>query len=178
MTAPPGEHQRDRIERWGPRGRAVLITVLLVLLIAGPTAAWAGWHAQAALAPATASAGVVGAPANLQCESKGGLLGFAQYVELSWDEPARGAPDRYVIEAQAEGETYLLGEIDGEAERTFEIRAGLLTGLLTALLDLILAGEQPEITVVALHDSGWESAATDSVAIRLSLLGLGGLRCA
>lgn len=168
---------RAHVSRWGRRGRTVLITLLLGVLIAGPTAAWGAWHSQATLAPATASGGVVQPPTGLRCSTEGGFLGRAEHVVLSWAEPTSGAPARYRILAHAEGETYTLGEIDG-ARHSFEVRVGLLTGLLEGLLNLIIRDARPPITVVAVHDSGWESEETDSVAIRLGLLGLTGLRCA
>ncbi|MEE6286088.1 hypothetical protein V2J52_00285 [Georgenia sp. MJ173] len=149
-----------------------------MLLAAGPTVAWGLWSHSVELDATTASAGVVAAPATLQCSTEGGLLGLvAQHVELSWPEPAGGEPDGYIVRAEADGELFEIARLSG-GTRSFELKAGLLTGVLQGLLDLIIGGARPALTVTAVHGSGWESAPTASVQIRLGLLGLTGVRCA
>lgn len=159
------------------RARAAIVLVLVALLAVGPTAAWGLWSHETMLQPTTASAGEVTPPTGLSCSTGGGFLGLAQHATLSWQEPASGPPDRYAIRADTGEETYTLGEVAGHT-RQFEITTGLLTGLLEGLLTLILGGLRPPVTVVAVHESGWESPPTNSVSVRPGLLGLGGLRCA
>jgi len=144
----------------------------------GPTAAWGLWSDDTPLEPVSVAAGEVAPAEGLTCSTEGGLLGLVnQYVVLRWQEPETGPPERYLIRAQADGETYTLGEVGGDTRR-FEISTGLLSVVVEGLLSLILGGRRPPITVVAVHGSGWESVSTDAVPIRVSVLGLGGLRCA
>lgn len=164
-------------DRSRQRARAGIVLVLVALLAIGPTAAWGLWSHQTWLEPTSASAGEVMPPEGLTCSTGGGFLGLAQHAALSWQEPVSGPPDHYLIRAHTGEETYTLGEVAGDT-RQFQITTGLLTGLLEGLLTLILGGLRPPITVVAVHESGWESASTNAVSVRPGLLGLGGLRCA
>jgi len=158
------------------RTRTPLVLLLAALLIATPMAAWGTWSSQDTL-QANASAGSVAPPTTLQCREEGGLLDLlARYVVLTWNEPVSGPPDGYVLVAHAEEEAYVLAEVDGST-RSFEVRTGLLTGVLEGLLTLLLGGVRPPITVHAV-DSGWESVSSNSVEIRTTVLGLGGLGCA
>jgi len=159
------------------QARAPLVILLVGLLLATPLAAAGTWTSQDTLATVSGSAGTVEAPPAVRCTTEGGVLGLAQYAVIAWDEPSSGAPDRYSVRAQGDGTQYDLAELDGSV-REFEIRSGLLTGLLEALWGLIAGGGRPPVTVVAVHESGWVSAEAEPVAIRLGLLGLGGIRCA
>jgi len=164
-------------DRFRARARGGIVLVLVVLLAIGPTAARGLWSHETWLEPTSALAGEVAPPTGLSCSTGGGVLGLAQHATLSWQEPASGPPDHYVIRADTGDQTYTLGEVAGDT-RQFNVTTDLLSGLLEGLLSLILGGLRPPITVVAVHESGWESSLTNSVSVRPGLLGLGGLRCA
>jgi len=144
-----------RIGLRGRRGGTVLIALLLGVLIAGPTAAWGAWHSQATLPPATASTGVVGSPTGLECQNvPDGLLQNA--AQISWQPPAgRDATSYQVLIDDGEAVTEISAD---PGETSLTLSRGLLENLVGGLLDLLFGGNVVDVTVVAVHPSGWVSA--------------------
>src|SRR5690625_2360540 len=151
------------------RTRTPLVLLLAALFIATPMAAWGTWSSQDTL-QANASAGSVAPPTALQCERvSGGLLQSA--AEISWDAPS-SAPSGTNYEVLIDDGNEISSPPPVEPT-SITLDRGLLSNVLIGLLELLLGGGEVEVTVVAVHPSGWKSEESlESVQVTGSLLGV------
>ncbi len=124
------------------------------------------------------SAAVVAATTEIKC-AKGWTLLTGDYADISW-EAVPGASKYEVWLRNASGSTsQVIAEPTGTTQR---ISKGLLGGLVSGLLTLLLGGGTAYVEIVTVHGSGWKSQPGPSAGIKdSSLLGtgvLGGITCA
>lgn len=156
--------------------RRTLIALLVVLLIAAPTAAYGLWQHSAQVS-AQASAATLGAPTNLRCANVTDLSGFA--ARVNWTAPASrpaGTIDyRVVVTSGTHSDTIT---VQNRTDHTF--RMGLLEGLVGGVWSLLFGGTPVNVSVQAIHRaSGWTSVvSSETVSIRRSYNLTGGVRCA
>lgn len=135
-------------------GRAAVVALLALTLVAAPGSAWALWSARAELM-VPASTGVVAAPTDVRCTDRyGGLLNLTfQGIDVAWRAPAGAAPAGYHL-LVSDGATFETISVPGTSTDYFiDNNSSLLGSLLGGL-----AGSGVTVTVRALHGSGWTSA--------------------
>lgn len=158
---------KQRPTRPRRRERVGLVILLVALLAVGPTAAWGLWSDRATL-ETQVSAGVVEPPTGLACDRvSGGLLQTA--ARVSW-EAADDVSVTYRVLIDDGQEVTEVPVMPGETR--IDLSRGLLGNLIGGLLDLLLGGGVVDVSVVAVHDSGWISPPTSSVQVTGGLLGV------
>lgn len=159
------------------RGRARLrlatVLALVALLVTGPTVAWSLWSTETSVTT-TATAGVVTPPSGLRCDTRS-LLGLLPRVELNWQPAAGPTPEEYRVILSDGTNSARVDTVDGSTT-TVDLTVDLLSdGVVGWLLSLITDGGQATVAIEAVHESGWTSAQTNSVPVRLAPTGV---RCA
>lgn len=123
-------------------------------------------------AETTVSAGsVAGVPGTLICGTNGLPL-LASTVTVSWDAAPDAASYRVMLRNASGSEVH---KVLSTTSRSATLEVGLLIGVLTSLLDLLLSGQNLYVYVVAEHSSGWVSEPSATRQIKPGLLG--GLAC-
>lgn len=159
------------------RALATLLALILLITGSGTTAAWSFWS-QSAVVTTSLMTGTVVAPASLGCTTKNvvPIVGPA-YAQLSWPA-APGAASYAVMVRSADGSA--VAQLGTTTTLSFDITAGLLNGLVSSILNLLLGGTPVYAYVETIHASGWRSPATPVKGIKSSglLSGLlGGVAC-
>lgn len=172
-----------RNERTRPRqarlrrevARLIVPTILAALVIAIPNSASAYWSVSST-EHAQLEAAVVPPPQNVTCTSIPGVILLAPgYALIEWD-PVTVPSGTVTYQVYVNDYPVLLTPT---SETSFEARRGLLTNIVTGLLELLLGGGQVPVTIEAVHSSGWVSQQTQAdKQLASSVLGLlEGLQC-
>jgi len=153
----------------------VALAALLSTLL--PAAAHSSWSYSPPPLTASLRTAQIPTPASFSCRPSGGLLGIGSTADFSWAALPTGTAWRYQVWIRDPGAgTDVPVSAAGQTGTSISIGTGLLTGLLGSILDLLLGGGQAYVRVVAVHPSGWTSAATPEIPIRRASL-LGGVTC-
>lgn len=152
------------------RGLVAAVVAGALVVVGAPAVAW--WSASGSVTVA-ASAATVPPPTSLTCTTTGTTL--LRSATVRWTAPSP-APARYRVTIGGGGES-----TSTETTATqLEITQSLLGGLLDSILELLLGGTTLQVSVQAVHASGWTSVPTTTVPIRGALVsgqGAAGVAC-
>ncbi|WP_265520544.1 hypothetical protein [Oerskovia flava] len=156
---------RRRLLAW-----PLVLTLALVLTGGAGAAAW--WTASQTV-QATATAAVIAPATNIRCTTTGGTL--TRTATVAWNAAAQ-VPASYRVTIRS-GTTVTTTTVPG-TQTQLVISQSLLGGLLGSILDLLLGGAVLNVSVQAVHSSGWVSVPTGTVGVRNAPLLQAGIVCA